>query len=169
MEFDLRRAGLADLAAIMELERGTFQTDAWSTESMSAELGSEHTWYVVAFDPERPDALAGYAGLLAPEGGREGDIQTIAVVPDARRRGLGRTLMETLIAEAEARHVREVFLEVRADNPVARGLYDSLGFELIGVRKKYYQPDGVDAEVMRLTLRRGDIADPAPGPTWSAE
>jgi ribosomal protein S18 acetylase RimI-like enzyme len=57
-----------------------------------------------------------------------------------------------LLLEAKSRGAREVFLEVRADNPVARSLYDSLGFEQIAVRARYYQPDGVDAHIMRVTL-----------------
>jgi ribosomal-protein-alanine N-acetyltransferase len=153
MEFDLRRATRGDLDAIMALETATFGNDAWSTESMSSELGSVHTYYLAAFDPARPNVLAGYAGLLAPAGSRDGEIQTIAVAPSARRHGLGRTLMVRLIAEAANRRARQVFLEVRADNPNARSLYDSLGFEQIAVRKNYYQPDNVDAQVMRLTLK----------------
>ncbi|MFC7765894.1 GNAT family N-acetyltransferase [Leucobacter soli] len=57
-----------------------------------------------------------------------------------------------LLDEAARRGVHEVFLEVRADNPVARGLYASLGFDEIGVRPRYYQPDDVDAVVMRLMM-----------------
>ena len=48
--------------------------------------------------------------------------------------------------------VREVFLEVRADNPGAQSLYESLGFEAIAVRPRYYQPDDVDALVQELVL-----------------
>jgi len=179
MDFDLRPATPDDIDAIMPLESATFENDAWSAESMSSELGSENTWYLVAFPATRggadadegadPDALAGYAGLLAPEGSREAEIQTIAVAPSARRHGLGRLLMETLLAEARVRGSRQVFLEVRADNPNARALYDSLGFEQIGVRKKYYQPDGVDAEVMRLTFTGETIPRPDAGPGWSDE
>jgi [ribosomal protein S18]-alanine N-acetyltransferase len=152
MEFEIRAATLADLEPIMKLETSTFETDAWSTESMRGELASEHTYYVFAFDPETPEVLAGYGGLLAPEDSGEGDIQTLAVAPFARRHGLGRALVTTLLAEAAARGADEVFLEVRADNPNARALYVSLGFEQIAVRAKYYQPDGVDAQVMRVTL-----------------
>jgi ribosomal-protein-alanine acetyltransferase len=136
----------------MELETATFESDAWSTESMSSELASPHTYYLFAFDPETPGLLAGYGGLLAPRGSGDADIQTIAVVPRARRNGLGRTLVTAMLAEAAARGASQVFLEVRADNPNARALYDSLGFEQIAVRAKYYQPDGVDAQVMRVRL-----------------
>ncbi len=57
-----------------------------------------------------------------------------------------------LLAEASRRRVREVFLEVRADNPVAQALYASEGFAELGRRPRYYQPDGVDALVMRLDV-----------------
>ena len=152
MAFELRVATPNDLGAIMKLETSTFAADAWSPESMLSELESAHTFYLFAFEPTTPDILAGYGGLLAPQGSGEGDIQTLAVAPDARRLGLGRLLVTSLVAEAAARGASEVFLEVRADNPVARALYDSLGFEQIAVRAKYYQPDGVDAQVMRVML-----------------
>jgi ribosomal-protein-alanine acetyltransferase len=150
--WQLRRATEADVPAIMELERSTFVSDAWSERSMRSEVTGQHGYYLVAFEPEHPDRIDGYAGLLAPRGSGEGDIQTIAVAPHARRHGLGRTLMLALIGEARARGAREVFLEVRADNPGAQTLYLALGFEEIGVRPKYYQPDGVDAIVMRLAV-----------------
>lgn len=136
----------------MAIERTTFVTDAWSEESMRSEVRGQHTYYLVAFEPEHPDRLDGYAGLLAPRGAAEGDIQTIAVAPHARRQGLGRTLMQALIGEARKRGAGEVFLEVRADNPGAQALYGELGFEEIGVRPHYYQPDDVDAIVMRLAV-----------------
>jgi [ribosomal protein S18]-alanine N-acetyltransferase len=152
MAFELRPATPDDVDAIMALETSTFTSDAWSAESMRSELASAHTYYLFAFDPATPDALAGYGGLLAPKGSGDGDIQTLAVAENARRNGLGRTLVTALIAEAAARGATQVFLEVRADNPGARALYDSLGFEQIAVREKYYQPDGVDAQIMRVRL-----------------
>jgi [ribosomal protein S18]-alanine N-acetyltransferase len=152
LSFDLRVATPDDLDAIMALETSTFVSDAWSAESMSSELASKHTYYLFAFDPSSPRVLAGYGGLLAPRGSGDGDIQTLAVAENARRHGLGRTLVTALVAEAASRGAKQVFLEVRADNPGARALYDSLGFEQIAVREKYYQPDGVDAQIMRVIL-----------------
>ncbi len=152
MAFTLRLATIADLDTIMAIESSTFANDAWSSESMRGELASTHTVYLVASDQDAPDALAGYAGLLAPRRSGNADIQTIAVAPSARRRGLGRMLMLAIIDESRGRGATHVFLEVRADNPNAHALYDSLGFEQIAVRAKYYQPDGVDAQIMRLAL-----------------
>jgi [ribosomal protein S18]-alanine N-acetyltransferase len=150
MTWQLRRATPDDIDGIMALESTIFGSDAWSTQTMQTELGNPNCWYLVAFRPETPEKLDAYAGLLAPNGAKEADIQTIAVAPHARRSGLGRTIMLTLINEAAKRGAQEVFLEVRADNPAAQELYRSLGFESLGVRPKYYQPDGVDAIVMRV-------------------
>ncbi|WP_230764788.1 ribosomal protein S18-alanine N-acetyltransferase [Agromyces mediolanus] len=159
----LRRARPDDLGAIMRLERDTFTDDAWPADAMRRELASEHGYYLVAVDGETdadaaPDAVFGYAGLLAPLGSGQGDIQTIAVEPAHRGAGLGRVLMQALIAEARRREAVHVFLEVRADNPVARGLYASLGFTELGVRPRYYR-NGVDAVLMRL-----EVPQPVTGP-----
>jgi ribosomal-protein-alanine N-acetyltransferase len=153
--WQLRRAGVDDLDAIMQIESSVFTTDAWTPDAMRADLASEHCYYLVALPADvaaSGTAIAGYAGLLAPRGAKEGDIQTIAVAPEARRRGLGRVLMTSLLNEARRRGAREIFLEVRADNPGAEALYASLGFERLGVRPGYYQPDNVDAIVMRASV-----------------
>jgi ribosomal-protein-alanine N-acetyltransferase len=163
MAWQLRVAGADDLAAIMAIESSTFGSDAWSEAAMLTDLINRHTYYLVAFHPETPGLVEGYGGLLAPVGSGESDIQTIAVAESARRQGLGRILMQALIAEARARRATSLFLEVRADNPAAQQLYLSLGFDEIAVRPQYYQPDGVDAKIMRLT-----IAEPRLSPAVGA-
>ena len=162
--YALRPATPADLEAIMALETSVFVTDAWSPSMMRAELTGPHSFYLVA---ERDGAVVGYGGLRAVHGAQDADIQTIAVAPDARRAGLGRALMVAMIEEATRRGTRDVFLEVRADNPPAQTLYRSLGFEQLAVRPGYYQPDGVDALVMRLTLP-DDATAPASAPATAA-
>jgi len=148
MTWELRRANADDLDAIMAIETSVFENDAWSAENMAAELASQHTYYLVASRV----GVEAYAGLFAPRGSQQADIQTIAVGESARRQGLGRVLMQTLIGEARDRGATEMFLDVRADNPGASALYESLGFEPIAVRAGYYQPDNVDAVVMRLHI-----------------
>lgn len=152
MTWQLRVATLDDLDAIMALETATFENDAWSRASMRSEIANPSARYLVAEPVEPPREVVAYAGVLAPRRSEQADIQTIAVAPAARRTGLGRTLMNALITEARGRGAREIFLEVRADNPDAQRLYDSLGFEALAVRPGYYQPDNVDAIVMRLTV-----------------
>ncbi|WP_203582331.1 ribosomal protein S18-alanine N-acetyltransferase [Microbacterium hibisci] len=146
----IRTATGDDLAAIMTLERASFPTDAWSEAMMREELSSPHGWYVV---DEEAGRLLGYAGLRAVAGARDADIQTITITEASRGRGRGRSLLRALLAEAARRRVTDVFLEVRADNPVAQALYASEGFAEIGRKPRYYQPDDVDAVVMKLDLR----------------
>lgn len=144
-----RRATLADLDAIAAIEADVFRGDAWSRELVREELAGPHRHYLALENDSQE--IVGYAGLLAV--GRDGDIQTIALKPSVRGAGHGRRLLRELIAIATERGVRQIFLEVRADNPVARGLYADEGFDEVGIRPRYYQPDGVDAIVMRHTVR----------------
>jgi ribosomal-protein-alanine N-acetyltransferase len=154
--WELRRASIDDLDALVALEHATFPSDAWSRNLMRDELTGPHRYYLVAVTPEAD--IVGYAGLLAPQGGGEADIQTVAVAASARRRGLGRQLVESLLAEARRRGASEVLLEVRADNPGAQQLYREFGFEGIATRPHYYQPDDVAALIMRLELASSPTA-----------
>ncbi|MDR7233338.1 ribosomal protein S18-alanine N-acetyltransferase [Agrococcus sp. BE272] len=147
MSVVIRTAGAGDLDAIMAIEQASFGASAWERGTMQQEIASDWGRYVIAVDEDDDGRTVGYAGLRAV--GVEGDVQTIAVAAGARGRGIGRALLAELLAEAGRRGVRELFLEVRADNPVARGLYESVGFREIGVRPRYYQPEDVDAVVMK--------------------
>lgn len=153
----IRLAIEADLDDIMQIERECFASDAWSADGMYDELTGAEKFYIVATIDEK---LVGYAGLNKQPVVHQSDIQTIAVSPTLRGKGLGRDLMEHLLAEAKRCNCTEVFLEVRADNPVARKLYETLGFEQIDIRKRYYQPDDVDAIVMRAALGAAGNTEP---------
>ena len=146
---ELRPARADDLDAVMAIETASFPTDAWSRSTMAATLADRDTIAVVATEA---DAIIGYAAVLAPRGAGDADVLTIAVAEGARGRGAGRRLLERLLTAAAERGASRVFLEVRADNPVAGALYASVGFEAVGRRPHYYQPDDVDAVVMRLEL-----------------
>ncbi len=130
--------------------------DPWSVETFWSELAHvpETRHYLVARDGT---ALVGYAGLAAAGGhgahGGQADVQTLAVAPAAQGRGLGRRLLDALVAEARRRGATEVLLEVRAENAPAQALYAGAGFERIAVRRGYYRPGNTDAHVLRLRLR----------------
>ena len=146
----MRQLRWTDIDAVVALERELFPDDAWSVASLWAELAARpRRSYVVAEDDE--GALVGYAGVDL--GGEVADVMTMAVASGAQGGGLGRRLVEELVAQAEADHAAYLMLEVRADNEPARKLYESRGFELLTVRRRYYQPGDVDAHVMRLTLQ----------------
>jgi N6-L-threonylcarbamoyladenine synthase len=141
----------------MELEKSSFGNDAWAKPTMRAELLAPHTFYLVAYIDEK---IVGYAGLSKVKSSSSADIQTIAVDQSLRRRGIGRELMEKLIAQAIQLGATELYLEVREDKPEPQKLYEALGFEAIDKRENYYQPDGVAAIVMRLRLNSKDKNEP---------
>lgn len=85
----------------------------------------------------------------------EAELLTIAVDPDHRRRGAGRLLLKAVIDRVRGAGAATIFLEVSADNPAARCLYESFGFGAVGHRAAYYARDGrppADALIMRLAL-----------------
>ncbi len=135
---------------ILQIEADLFGDEQWSAPMFWSELASGHR-YVVALDED--GVVAGYAGVAvaSPD---EAWIQNLAVRRDRQRAGLGRTLLEALLAEARGRNVRSVLLEVAVDNEPAQRLYDAYGFVGVGVRKGYYQPSNTDALVMRRDERR---------------
>lgn len=149
MTVALRPAAAGDVGAIMAIERASFPTDAWSEATMRSTLDDADA---VAELAEVDAAIAGYAALLAPIGALDAEVLTIAVDAPHRGRGIGRALLAGLLDAAVRRGARRVFLEVRADNPAAQSLYASEGFAPVGRRPRYYQPDDVDAVVMRLEL-----------------
>jgi N6-L-threonylcarbamoyladenine synthase len=145
------------LDEIMAMEHECFGRDSWLEETMRFEVAAEHTRYFVVLEA---DSVIGYAGLSKLPNSEQADIQTVAVAPNQRGRGLGRALMDRLIGEAQKLGAEDLFLEVRADNPVAQNLYESLGFEHIDTRKRYYQPDNVDAWIMRARLSPMNSSEP---------
>lgn len=144
----LRRMRWWDVEAAHRIETDLFP-DPWSVEAFWSELAHvpETRHYLVA---DVDGAVAGYAGLAAT--GHQADVQTLAVARDRQGSGLGRRLLDALLAEARRRGAGEVLLDVRAENLVAQALYAGAGFERIAVRRGYYQPGGTDALVLRLRL-----------------
>ncbi len=137
-----------DIPALAALEPALFTDDAWSEPTWWAELaGRPRRCYVVG---ERAGALVGYAGV--DRRGEVADVMTIAVVPDTQGQGLGSVLMEWLIDAARGGGAEHLMLEVRADNAAAQRLYSKMGFVMLTVRRRYYQPGDVDAHVMRRHL-----------------
>ncbi|CAL9449587.1 N-alpha-acetyltransferase RimI [Streptomyces sp. enrichment culture] len=155
----LREMRWWDIDPVLELERDLFPEDAWSRGMFWSELAHARgpgatRRYVVA---EEGGRIVGYAGLTTSGTESDGgatpaaDVQTIAVTRDHWGTGLGSRLLTELLRAATAFECAEVMLECRVDNVRAQKLYERFGFEVIGVRRGYYQPGNVDALVMRLT------------------
>lgn len=136
----------ADARRCAELEALLFDgDDPWPAEAFVRELAAPHIRYVAA---RIGDTLVGYAGMsrLGRTPPYEYEIHTVGVDPDYHGRGIGRTMMTQLLDEVGPGAT--VYLEVRTDNEAALALYTGLGFEKIGVRKRYYQASGADAYTM---------------------
>ncbi|MDQ7260372.1 GNAT family N-acetyltransferase [Paracoccus sp. PS-1] len=89
--------------------------------------------------------------LLGRSVADEAELLTLAVAPEARRRGLASALLAEFAATSRMRGAHEAFLEVASDNAAATALYAGAGWEIAGNRRNYYAP-GVDALLMRRTL-----------------
>lgn len=140
-----------DVPQIAALERLCF-SDPWSETSISSELENELSLWLVA---ETDGRIDGYIGSQAVP--PDCDIMNLAVAPAARRRQLGRLLLQSLIDALHRRGIERLFLEVRPSNLPARALYDAFGFERVGVRKGYYVNPTEDALILRKELH--DHAD----------
>jgi ribosomal-protein-alanine N-acetyltransferase len=146
--YRIRPAALADLAALVAIERRCF-SDPWSEAAFREALSSDRTFALVAEGARGP---AGY--LIGREAGGSGEILNLAVAPELRRRGLGGALLEKGLVEFRRREASEVFLEVRESNHSAQALYLARGFRPVGQRAAYYRNPREDALVLRLTLRQ---------------
>jgi len=139
----------ADVSAVIRLERASYQFP-WSEGIFRDCLRVGYVCRVVV----RGEELVGYGVMSASAG--EAHVLNLCVREADRCRGVGRMLLEHLLARAAAAGMSEAYLEVRPSNVAAIRLYQSLGFEPIGVRRGYYQAVGgrEDAAVLKLPLRR---------------
>jgi ribosomal-protein-alanine N-acetyltransferase len=150
----------SDAPRCAALERLLFPgDDPWSAAAFRDELRAGHAYLAARSPGGRGDTdggplLVGYGGLafLAQPPHVEAEVHTIGVDPVYQGRGIGRALLRGLLAVADAQHAT-VFLEVRTDNEAARALYESEGFAVVGLRRRYYQPSGADAHTMRRDPR----------------
>jgi ribosomal-protein-alanine N-acetyltransferase len=130
------------IAEVLRIEEDLFGDEKWSSAMFWNEL-AQRNFYVVAVEG---DDLLGYAGLAATQD--EAWVQNIAVRRTAQRRGVGREMLESLLAEAARREIKQTLLEVAVDNEPAQRLYATYDFEPVGIRRGYYQPSNTDALVM---------------------
>ncbi len=141
----VRTALPTDVPAVTALEASVFGPDAWSAASVTEELTGPRRRAWVAEDAE----VVGYA--VSSHAGDVVDLQRVAVSPSARGRGVGSTLVTTLLDAARSDGADRVLLEVADDNAPALALYARHGFAEIDRRPAYYR-DGRDALVLALTL-----------------
>jgi ribosomal-protein-alanine N-acetyltransferase len=143
-----RVANAFDLAVFVSLDKKLFPYSPWSASQYKEEFSSPTRHFVVALDDAQ--SIIGYAGVFAP-GGAEADVLTVGVIPSQRGKGIARQLMALITDWAKQQGSIAMMLEVKVDNTEAIGLYESLGYSKLNVRKDYFGA-GLDALVMRLDL-----------------
>ena len=148
MIISVRDAEPKDLSAIAELEKRCFSTP-WSENAFASQLKADSVFKLLTVDGE----IAGYAVIdtqILPES----ELFNIAVAPEFRGQGLSKLIMDSALEDAQKRGAETVFLEVRASNAAAIGLYEKYGFVQNGVRKGYYSCPKEDAVLMSARIMR---------------
>ena len=139
----LKKEHLAGLAA---LEAECF-SEPWSQQALELLLGENAVSFVSLDDNGVPAAYVGMVTVLD-----EGQITNVATRPAYRRRGLADLLFSSLLAEARARSLTVISLEVRESNTAAISLYEKYGFAVVGKRNYFYKNPREHALVMLCRL-----------------
>lgn len=137
----------SDVQAVMAIEEQVYP-HGWSAGIFHDCLRVRYSCWVM----EQDEQLIGYGILSA--GGGEAHILNIAVDPRFQGQGLGRSFLQFLLETARHHGADTVFLEVRPSNRSALYLYESLGFNQVGLRRDYYPSDKgrEDAIIMALSV-----------------
>ncbi|MBQ3022262.1 MAG: ribosomal protein S18-alanine N-acetyltransferase [Clostridia bacterium] len=127
-----------DISAISKMEQEYF-TDSWSENSIRTQLQNKRIVVLKSLGE-----VIGYTIFMTAAD--EGEILRIAINKNIRKGGLGKKLLISAIDKMKNEGANEIFLEVRESNSSAIALYESVGFEEIGIRKKYY--DGKEDAIL---------------------
>lgn len=137
------RAAPAHAKALAALHEAVFPpSETWNEAAFATQLGLPGTAALI-------HGAEGF--ILLRVAADEAEILTLAVLPEARRRGIARTLLQAAMEAARHAGAALMFLEVAADNLPARSLYEEAGFTRAGARRAYYGP-GRDAFILRRAL-----------------
>lgn len=156
MPVAIRSATLADVPAILAIERQSASAAHWSQHEYEKLVKSGAVWIAEqVFEqalaeqvPEPPAKLCGFVCAQVAVG--EWELENIVVAADFLRQGIADQLMRRLIGEARALVAPKILLEVRESNMAARRLYEKHGFRETGRRPKYYNNPLEDAILYAL-------------------
>ena len=147
----IRRAARGDVDRVLEIESEGF-LHPWSRELVEREL--EHSWSSLLLAEDGVGGpVVGYVVFWVVHD--EVHVLNVATALAARRRGIGRALMDAAEEEGRRRGARLSTLEVRRSNAPAIALYAAMGYRQVGVRHNYYAEEREDALVMVKTLQIG--------------
>lgn len=131
------------ISHVAKIEAEVFSTP-WSEQAFADACTMNYAFFYVAVVESQ---LVGYCGsYLAAD---EGEITNVAVAPGWRRHNIAKQLVQKTVTQIFEKGARRIYLEVRSLNEPAIQLYQTIGFQTVGIRKKYYQYPQDDALVMK--------------------
>jgi ribosomal-protein-alanine N-acetyltransferase len=163
-QLTVRPAIQGDIDAVLRLDRLIDELPHWSlTDYRAAVAGAAVEPLRCMFVAESGARIAGLAvgKVTCVAGDCTGELETVGVAAEARRRGAGRSLCQAVIAWCRANGASQLELEVRSRSEGAKALYTALGFKTVGIRPRYYSSPVDDATLMRLDLCES-AGQPAP-------
>jgi len=143
----IRKMTLEDIQAVAEIETRCF-SQPWSEKSFEDSISREDTIFLVCEDSS--GLVTGYIGMYLSFD--EASITNVAVSPEFRKRGCGEQLVASAKEAVKEANAETIFLEVRVSNTPAISLYKKLGFEELGIRKKFYEHPVEDAIIMKVGI-----------------
>ena len=143
MDIQIVQMTFDDIPQVAALEKACFP-DPWPQSILVRELENELSLWLVAKESGRVLGYIGSQSVLD-----ESDMMNLAVSPDARRQGIGRMLVRSLCEALAAKGIRSLMLEVRESNAPAVSLYESMGFQQVGLRPNYYFHPKENARIFR--------------------
>lgn len=135
-------ANSSDIADISNIEKSVFSTP-WSEKAISESMNSGTKFFVA----KQNGQTVGYMGIS--EIAKEGYVTNVAVLERFRNRGIGTKLLQYVI-NSEKSNLEFISLEVRVSNTNAVSLYQKLGFEKVGLRRRFYSNPTEDAIIMTI-------------------
>ena len=147
MEYQIIPMTPAQLPQAAALERACF-SHPWTEQALTEDLDNELLTLLAAVGED--GTLLGYGEVRTVLD--EGTLERIAVAPQFRRHGAAEALLRRFLDDGREK-LAFLTLEVRAGNAPTIGLYEKLGFEVVGRRRNYYREEGEDALLMTVVLR----------------
>ena len=141
----ISRAKQTQCTEIAALERENFP-DVWSESFLMRKIEDKNVIFLTFCTAENADTPIAYCILQVL--GYEAELLRIAVKKSRQGSGIARVLLTELFTQARKINIQNIFLEVRASNKKAIGLYETSGFQKTGLRKNYYKQDPEDAVLM---------------------
>ncbi len=156
MDIRIRPMTLDDIQKVHEIDLLSFSMP-WSERSFRFEVSgnpSSRPWVAEIVEAGGQPVLAGLIVIWLIID--EAHIGTFAVHPDYRRKGVGRRMLAVSLLQAQKEGAKTALLEVRRGNASAQALYREFGFEIAGVRPRYYRDNNEDALLLTLSELRPD-------------